>query len=246
MIKIGISLAVLAMSAQASAGIYGKDRVKFSKSSGLFKNAEIIPCEGQEVQAYLPKPERKPRFDAFDKELRDGLERQRVSASFLRDFGLENPDCIRVVIASHHTRGTFIDFQGKVEDYIDRSLYGSEAVWRRDNADILRDQKFGKTKIVTVLNPRDRRLKCTGRVTTTFSKKLRLWNVTTAEEFSNVNYLAFVYAVNTGTEEQIAVSSGYGCRYRGETMPLSDLKRWGNYKDIEPLSPQAEDVTFDR
>ena len=232
----------------AQAEIYGgADQLKFRNTNGSIKVAEFIPCEGQKVLAKLPPQNSaiNPLAHYLSWEKREGLQRYRASLSFLRSFGLENPDCIKIVIQGN-SRNRLADIIEKAEREILYTLEGAKRQWRRDNYDQLRRQELNSAiNNVKVVNKRRPNTYCTGNQFLDFEVETRLWSLKEATaEFFNRSYIEMIFAVNAKDEDMVKVSNGYGCRYLGETLSLEDLKRGGEFKDVNTLSPKIEDIVF--
>ena len=237
---------VLVISSTGQAGLEFPGKVNLDSylrvNPNSIDSAEIIDCSETSFQGYLPELEQRvfQRFTNF--ELRDGLQRNRVSSSFLRK-GIKNADCIKITVKGS-ARDKFNDQIKKATKVIDYVMDQQKRYWRSANRDQLKDQENGRRNIVRIDNPRRRGIYCTGNQFIDFSEKIQLWSIAKTPSRGNVVDLTYVFALEGKGKDYIDINGGYGCRYRGETKSVSDVKLWGNFKDTAPLDPKEDQIEF--
>lgn len=240
-------MGLLAISTTALGGLEYKKRVdleRYSRISAQIANVEFVDCKDQEYQAYEVPGSTKPISGNLHYELKDALRYQRVTDSFLRQ-GIKNPDCLSITIVGN-TRSVGEQADAAL-NVIDQIFQRQERLWRIANEDQLdRQERGGSLDRIRVDNPNRRGVYCSGVESIGFSKKIQMWSVNFTPERSNRRDLTFVFALEAKGKDQMIVTGGYGCRFVGETKKISDIKLFGDFKDLGPLYPKEDQVTFDQ
>ena len=240
------SLVIFSTTAQAGLEFPGQvdlERI-LHPSPNSYAKAEMIDCASAMFHGYLPEDSTKVLQRFKDYELRDGLRHGRVLDSFLRK-GIKNADCISITVIGG-TRDSIEDQVNKAMKVVDKVFDQQERIWKHANYSELKAQELGKINYVKIKNPKNPRLYCSGNQFIAFSKKAQLWSVNKTPERSNSRDLTYVFALEAKGKDMIRVSNGYGCPFRNETKSISDVKLWRDFKDVNPLDPKEDQITFER
>ena len=239
---------LVVLSSTAHAGLEFKDAIDLDliveRNPNSIVSAEWLDCADADFQAYLPAAGTKTttRFKKYER--RDGLRSNRVSDSFLRN-GIKNADCISITVKGWSQS---IDEQvDKAKDRVIKEIMRLQrSKWSRVNSKQLRDQKYGKVNYMTIKHPTRRSVKCSGNQFIDFSEKVQLWSINNTPSRSNVRDLTLVFGLEGKGKDYMKVSSGYGCRFLGETKTVEDIKLFGNFKDVAPLDPKEYQINFEK